>query len=219
MLTILVAIGWFVFLAGLANILQYVYGVTYQKNWRVFVTLFLGFGVPGIYVTTGLSSSEQLHNPIGIIIGCVSTATFLIIETWWSKHYVLNDMYRSDTLPISYHQLLAPNLGSALSKTSEIFIQDIVMLVVVTELLRFNISLGLAGLLFAVLVFLMHIPSPKILGRFYGVFLMLLATVIAPVIPFFMSKVELGFYLIFTFHLSVYVCLLVGSRLLQKRSR
>ncbi|MCA9367333.1 hypothetical protein KC887_03690 [Candidatus Kaiserbacteria bacterium] len=211
-----VAVAWFVGLAGLANALQYFFAITYQKHWQFFVTFYL-LGVPGLYFTTSLSENSSFHSVTGMLFGLVSATSFVIFMSWWGKRYRLADMYRADTVPLPYQQLLSPNAASALSKASEIIIQDIVLLIVVSDLLAAGYSYSSTGTLFAVIVFLLHIPSPIILGRIYGSILMVLATFFAAFIPVIIGELVLGFYFVFAFHLLVYMLLLVWSRWMQKK--
>jgi hypothetical protein len=164
MIEILTAVGWFVLLAGVANVLQYFYGTTYKKNALIFVSLFL-LGVCGIWYTTSLSSITQFSDTLGILLGVLGVASYVTFCGWWNRTFTLEQMYGVATLPKSYQQLLAPNANSALSKAGEILVQDVVLLVIVTELLRMNYSYLAAGGLFSVIVFIIHIPSPYIIGR------------------------------------------------------
>lgn len=62
-----IAITWFVGLAGIANMLQYFFAVTYQKHWPIFVGLFLGVGVPGIYFTTTLNADVSFLQHLELV--------------------------------------------------------------------------------------------------------------------------------------------------------
>lgn len=211
MYEIILAVIWFCVLGGFVNVLQYFFGLTYQKHWWFFTFIFLVIGVPGIVVTTGLNSNVFLFNTPGIFLGVVSALAYINLEFWWDKNYKITDMYRIDTVPESYHQLLAPNAASAVTKMSEILIQDIVLLVIVTQLLQFHFSYFAIGSIFAAIVFLVHIPAPVITGKIYGVILMTTATVCAFFIPYIISNTPLGFYIIFLFHLMFYVGILFWS--------
>ncbi len=214
MFEILVAILWFAVLAGAANILQTFFGITYQKNVVVFVSLFLS-GVAGMWLTTSLSQNQSFTNPTGILIGIAAFTSYALFCSWWGRRYSLDDMYGVDTLSESYYQLLKPNLSSAFSKAGEVLVQDVVMLLVVTQLLLMNVSHLTAGLLFALVVLVVHIPAPLIIGRIYGVALTILSTGFALFIPWVIDTFVYGFYYVFTFHLSVYVLLLIVSRSMQ----
>ena len=215
---IIIAVAWFCALGGLVNILQYFFDITYQKHWWLFTFIFLVIGVPGIIITTSLSSNILLFNTPGIFFGLIAALSYIAFESWWGSRYKITDMYRIDTVPKSYHQLLAPNVVSAVSKMSEILIQDLVLLVIVTQLLQFDLSYLAAGCIFAVIVLLVHIPAPVLTGKIYGVILMVAASVGALFIPFVVSNLTLGFYIIFLFHLSFYVCILIWSRWMHIRT-
>lgn len=196
----LVAVMWFLALAGLANLLQYKFSITYQKHWFIFVILFPGIAIPGILFTTSLDTNPSLYNEVGIISGFVSLVFFLSFLSWWGRTYGLTDMYGYETLKPEYHQLLTPNFTSALSKASEILIQDIVLLVIVTELITKGFSYIIAGTVFAIIVLLVHIPALKIIGRIYGLITLVFATVSAFLIPFIIGEIAHGFYIVFSLH-------------------
>jgi hypothetical protein len=217
MIEILIAIAWFTVLAGVANVLQTFFGITYQKNVVVFVSLFLS-GVAGMWLTTSLSQNPSFLNPVGVLIGIAAFVSYVLVCIWWGRQYTLDDMYGVETLSESYYQLLKPNLNSSFSKAGEVLVQDVTMLLVVTQLLVMDVSHLLAGLLFAVVVFLVHIPAPLIIGRVYGVWLTVLATSFALFIPLVIDTFIYGFYFVFAFHLFIYILLLVASRLMQKWS-
>lgn len=209
---IIIAVLWFVFLGGLANILQFRFSITYQKNWPVFTFLFLGVGVPGIALTTSLLSFPAIYSFQGICLSIVAIASFVMFGSWWGSQYRIFDMYAYQTLKESYYQLLIPNAASSISKVSEIIIQDIVMLVIVSQLLAYDVSFLIAGVIFAAVVFVIHIPAPIITGKVYGTITMFTATIIAFLVPFVVSVLPFGFYLIFVLHLLFYAGLLVWSR-------
>lgn len=213
---IAVAICWFIGLATIANVLQYFYAITYQKHWYIFLFLFLVIGVPGILLSTQLGSNPSFVNLTGILIGTGALLSYIIFETCWGRVYTIHDMYMYKSLPVSYYQLLSPNTASALSKSSEIFIQDIVMLVIVVQLLELGYSYIEAGLVFSLVVLIIHIPSPFILGKLYGNILLILATIFALFIPIIIDTISIGFYIVFAFHLFIYISLLISSRLMQK---
>lgn len=207
-----VAVAWFVVLAGIANLLQFRLSVTYKKHWPVFVVLFLGIGVPGIAFTTSLISNPSLYDPLGIAIGLFGIVFYISFMTWWGRYYDITDMYGYKTLKDSYYQLLAPSFTSALSKASEILIQDIVLLIIVTELTSLNFSYLSSGIIFAVFVFLLHIPALKIIGKIYGFLTLVFSTSSAFIIPMIIGEISYGFYFILVMHLSFYASLLVWSR-------
>lgn len=126
--------------------------------------------------------------------------------------YTCSDMYRPDTVPKNYQHFLQPNAASAFSKVTEILIQDLVLLVIVKDLLATGYSYLSAGLLFASIVFIVHLPSPLLLGKIYGTILAVLATTSALVIPAVVAEFQLGFYIVFAVHVLVYALLLAWSR-------
>ena len=201
-------------IAGCANVLQYFFAITYQKHWWLFLFLFVGIAVPGIYFTTSLQDSAALHSTTGMLFGSGAGFLYVAFLTWWGRSFSIDDMYRVDSIPTPYRQLLKPNLYSALVKLSEIAIQDLVLLVIVLSLNQMT-SYLYASLAFSLIVFLVHIPSPMVLGKLYGSILMVLATLGALVVPYVIGELTLGIYYVFACHLAVYMLLLVWSRIQQ----
>jgi len=216
MIEMLIAVAWFTVLLGTSNILTYFYGITYQKHSPAFVSLFLS-GVVGIWFTTSLSDNPTFLQPFGWLLVFVSVLSYVVFCSWWGRNFQMYQMYRVDTLSKSYHQLLLPNANSAFSKAGEILVQDVVLLVIVTQLLVMGYSYTTAGLIFVVFVLIIHIPLPYILGRIYGVWLTILATMFAVMTPWLIGEYAYGFYIVFAFHMFVYMLLLVVSRMMQKR--
>lgn len=217
MFEIFIAVFWFALTAGGANLLQRFYSYTYQKNWFVFVSLFLCVGYLGLFLTTSIGDNFPFLDITGLILAGAALAMFLGFEYWWGRSFTLDDMYKPETLPSAYQGLLVPQFASSVTKAVEIFFQDLVMLVIILQLLQNGFSYFVAGLIFMGVSTAVHLPGLYMFGRVYGAVFLVLSSAFAPFAPLVIGEIAVGFYVIFSFHLIMYPVIIMWSRWMRLR--
>ena len=216
MSSVFLAVIAFATLGGIANYLQISQGRTYVRNWPLFLTLFI-LGIVAVLWATEVYTSGFFINQTGIVIAILTVVSFLAFERWWGRTRSASDMYRPDTLPEAFHHMLIPKPSASIVKVVEVFFQDVVALVIVLGLLT-TYDVWLAGLLFALLVFALHVPGPGLYGRVYGTVLLALSTAMALIVPYVISTYPFGFYLIFAIHLAAYNLIVLTSFFLRRHA-
>jgi hypothetical protein len=145
-------------------------------------------------------------------------ASYLSFSYLWDRTFLLLKQFAYESVPEQHHEILVSTPRYVVVKFCEILFQDIAALVLVVGLYNLGFSTFTMSLIFAGFVFVLHIGTPFIFGKFYGGYFLLSGTLIAFFIPTLLLEIEGGFYALVSIHVLSYVVILLGGRYLGRNT-
>jgi len=182
--------------------LQTTFNLTYARAWYLYIPFFL-ITASAFAVISGVDLINYFLNSSAILVGLLSIGLFIGLEFLRGYSWTFHEYFRAETLPVAYRDLFQPRLSGITVKTSEIFFQDVIALVLVLALFN-QFSLLVTSTIFVCLVALLHIPGLWLYGRIYGGMFLFYSTILAATVPWLLTTPLLGFVLIFSLHLLMY---------------
>lgn len=204
-------IGLFVIASVIANLLQIRFRFTYESNPVVFVGLFVGLlTVTALYwqYFPALSVAGVL-----LILAISYCVIVMLLKGYWQP---MQSLYGAASLPSAYHGLIRPRVSGQVVKVAELLLQDTAAWLVVMGLVLVSKTPIVPYVLFTIIVFLVHIPAPRLFGPVYGTYFLLASVALASVVPFLFSFGKIGFSLLYALHLSTYIAMYVLFGILGK---
>lgn len=195
--------GLFVLAAAVANTLQVRYKFTYERNSILFICLYLFF-------LGGMAWYWQYLPDLFIVSVIIFLATFYcvtvsLLKKYWSS---MQSLYGASTVPDAYYGLTHPRLRAQVVKVTEILLQDIAAWLIIAGLVVFLMPV-LTYLTFTIIVLIMHLPAPRLFGKVFGAYFLVVSVGLSAIVPFLFSLGETGFLLLYSLHLSGYVAMYV----------
>ncbi|MCB9815734.1 hypothetical protein H6785_04120 [Candidatus Nomurabacteria bacterium] len=211
---LIIGIVIFSIILGPIRIIQKYNKLTYTENTFSFLTLFV-IGICSLLFIAEPNIYPYLHTDY-ISIAFLTGFLYLTFSYFWSSKFVLEKHYKYETVPEVHHEMLSSGPRYTSVKFLEVLFQDVVALVMVLGLYEMQFSIISISILFSTLVFILHIGTPFIFGKYYGNYFLFSGTMIAFAIPWLLLNATAGLYVLISVHLMVYVLMLLGSRTLHK---
>jgi len=177
-------------------------GVTYHKNYVWTIFYFLVFTiVSGLYFKDILVDITAEFTIVPIIILLV-VYTMTLIAYYFSHKY----LKKPTKLIEKYHDqhFIKMDYKYMVSKTFDIFFQQIMVLILVLGLSRQNFSMTEIILYFILLFGIIHIIGISLSGKLFGTYYLIMSLIGAVVFPTLILNVNYGFVYSFIVHFSFY---------------
>jgi hypothetical protein len=211
---VIAGLGLFLSAALTATLLQVRFQYNYAKNPIAFISLFL-VCIVGSFWFLNYFPPVFLVVSIGCVAGLYVAGIPLLAKFWKPMQHLCG----AETVPLAYRQgLIRPGLTEQLVKVTEIALQDMAAWIIVGGLIIVLNSVSFSMFVFAGIVFVLHIPGLWMFGRVYGMYFLVLSTVVAFIVPWLYQIEGLGFVYLYTMHLSGYVAMYIFMGFLGKRS-
>jgi hypothetical protein len=188
---------------GGANVSQSVFSWRYHSHPHIFAPW---------YLVALYGALVYLAWPFSLTLALIMAGQGLayVIAIYILNHASWFDvMYKVDSLPVAFKDVAHPTVRTAIVKILEVALQDMIAIIIVQGLLEYTGSFYLAALLFSVVVFLVHVPSIWLYGRFYGGYFLLLSTLLASSVVLLVSYSAMGFAGVIAIHLISYLALYI----------
>ena len=180
-------------------------GFSYREEFYIFSPLFLLTVVFLIAVSPRIHPYLRMGNEALVLF--LVAGSFVVVQHIYGRIFARVDIYGYDTIPEDTKQVLDLNIRTALSKICEITLQQMCALLIVVGLAMLGVSLFWMSILFTLVVFILHIPTPKWFGKIYGNYFLWASTLFAPFIPYLILTFPGGFYLSLSLHIFMYIVL------------
>jgi hypothetical protein len=207
---IIYGVRLFVTSLGGANVAQSFSVWRYHTHPHIFSAWYLFF-IYGALVFLAWPFSSLLVLVMVIEWVVYIGSIYLLNQTRW-----FDRMFKVDSLPEAFKDVAHPVVMTAAVKVLEVALQDMIAIVIAQGLLEYTGSLFISSLLFTSIVFLVHVPSLWLYGRWYGSYFLFLASLLASSVVFLVAYSATGFAIIVGIHLSCYFALYLISGLLAR---
>lgn len=183
-----------------ATILQNRSDWTYSKNPIRFSVLFLVLLSAVAFVFKYKPSIS-----IAISITILALLYILLVRCMVSYWKPMNSLHAAASVPKPYVGLVKPEFSGQFVKVVELLLQDVAAWLIVTGLFSVFFELDMVVFIFTLIVFLLHIPAPKLFGKVYGTYFLILSTTLAFLVPLLYQYGEVGFTALYLTHISGYI--------------
>lgn len=200
MIGLTVGIVLFVSAALIANILQSIFRYSYTACPVLFVGLFGVFLYGALWTVGYVPPFILLVGVIAVAISYIVMIQYLVL--YWKP---MKKLFGSDTVPVVYSGIIAPQLTGQVVKVGEVVLQDVAAWLIVGGLFMLVDSIPTVTSIFTIIVFLLHIPGVWVFGKVYGVYFLVMSTALAFLVPLLYQVDTFGFLYFYALHLAGYV--------------
>lgn len=216
MQNILLGVALFAVFLGLGNSLFIKrLKMSYRQHFWFYVPFYLVPLVLTLLLVDGLLPYYQ--SLVGLALLTVVSLTFLIFEFIWARKVNSEECFGYNQIPPDFKSMLDLSARGAITKVSEILLQQVSALLIFIGLSSLGVSDVLIAIGFALAVFVLHLPSPKWHGKIMGGYFMVTATLLSPLLVYLVTNFETGIYLSTSLHIVMYMVLYSALYLLRAR--
>ena len=206
MTSLLLGAGTFAFVLGFAvTFLIKKKRLSYSQHTWVFAPLYIFSSL--VLILSIPESVEYLNQKLGIVVLIATALAFILFQFIWSRIAGGARGYGYETIPDNCKSILHLDARQALTKIFEILFQQICALLIILGLSELGFSVGWISVIFTIVVFALHIPSPKWFGKIYGNYFLWMSALLAPLIPWLILTFPMGFYMSASLHIFMYITL------------
>lgn len=200
MFELLVGLILFLSAAAVVALLQIIFKISYEQKPFLFLTIFILLIIGAVYVMEFGFIHEILIG--AILLAALYAGSIIGLVRYWKP---MKNLYGADTVPTRYLGIVSPKPAGQFPKVIEVVLQDLSAWLIVGGLLTLTNSLSFTIIIFAAIVFILHIPGVWEFGKVYGNYFLILSTALSCIVPLFYLIGPLWFLAVYAIHLSGYI--------------
>ena len=178
-------------------------GMSYNRNLGWFGGLFLFASVALVYAIGKQVVDHLTWASVLLTVG--STLAYTGFTCWWERTGKGSiDSHKMFGVPPGRDGMMEKNLSHGLVKMAEIVFQQLCALVVIKGIFQFGLGVVATAVMFATVVCIVHLPSWRLFGPWFGRFFLYSSTGLALVYPLIITHYA-GLGIMVAIHAATYI--------------